>query len=43
MSDILFPGNDFSTFEKQDKVLVGVSGGWTPRYACTSCGSRALR
>lgn len=27
MSDILFPGNDFSTFEKQDKVLVGVSGG----------------
>ena len=27
MSDILFPGNDFSTYEKQDKVLVGVSGG----------------
>ena len=27
MSDILFPGNQFSTFEAQDKILVGLSGG----------------
>lgn len=27
MSDVLFPGNQFSTFETQDKVLVGLSGG----------------
>lgn len=27
MSDIMFPGNHFSTYESQDKVLVGVSGG----------------
>ena len=27
MSDILFPGEQFSTYEEQDKVLVGLSGG----------------
>lgn len=27
MSDIFFPGNEFSTYEEQDKILVGVSGG----------------
>ena len=27
MSDIMFPGDNFSTFEQQDKILVGVSGG----------------
>ena len=27
MSDVMFPGNNFSTYEQQDKVLVGVSGG----------------
>lgn len=27
MSDVLFPGNEFSTYEEQDKILVGVSGG----------------
>ncbi|WP_395151867.1 tRNA 2-thiouridine(34) synthase MnmA [uncultured Allofournierella sp.] len=27
MSEVLFPGNQFSTYEQQDRVLVGVSGG----------------
>lgn len=27
MSDMMFPGNQFSTYETQDKILVGLSGG----------------